>query len=105
SWCGGCSENTEAGIDAYLTAMTNLERDFPGVTFVYMTGHLDGSGESGNLHRRNEQIRDYCVDNGKVLFDFADLESYDPDGNYFLDKAADDGCNYEKVNGQAGNWA
>ena len=25
SWCGGCSDNTEAGINAYLTAMGNLE--------------------------------------------------------------------------------
>jgi hypothetical protein len=42
-----------------------------------------------------------------VLFDFADIESYDPDGNYFLDKYADDHCNYDSDgNGtRDANWA
>jgi len=80
--------------------MNQLETDYPGVTFVYMTGHLDGTGVAGNLHVRNNQIRDYCIANNKVLFDFADIESYDPDGNYYLDRGADDNCNYD-----GGNWA
>jgi hypothetical protein len=85
SWCGGVSENTAEGIDAYLNAMNQLEDDYPNVTFVYMTGHLDGSGPAGNLYARNNQIRDYCRGHGKVLFDFADIESYDPAGNYYPD--------------------
>ncbi len=100
SWCGGASDNTEEGINAYLNAMDQLERDYPNITFVYMTGHLNGTGVAGNLNVRNNQIRDYCVAHSKVLFDFADIESYDPDGNYFLDQGADDGCNYD-----GGNWA
>ena len=80
--------------------MNQLEIDYPDVLFVYMTGHLDGTGETGNLHIRNEQIRNYCISNDKVLFDFADIESHDPDGEYFLDRGADDACNYA-----AGNWA
>lgn len=44
SWCGGVSGNTVAGIDAYLGAMAALEADYPDLTFVYMTGHLDGGG-------------------------------------------------------------
>jgi hypothetical protein len=67
-----------------------------------MTGHLDGTGLSGNLNKRNEQIRDYCCQNNKILYDFADIESYDPDGNFYLDKGADDGCNYD---GGSRNWA
>ena len=51
-----------------------------------MTGHLDGTGPSGNLYARNDQIRDYCVANGKVLFDFADIESWDPGGVYYPDE-------------------
>lgn len=85
SWCGGVSDNTESGITAYLNAMNQLERDYPSVVFVYMTGHLDGSGPSGNLYARNNQIRDYCRANNKVLFDFADIESYDPAGGYYPD--------------------
>lgn len=44
SWCGGVSGNTEEGINTYLSAMNQLENDYPNVTFVYMTGHLDGAG-------------------------------------------------------------
>lgn len=107
SWCGGVSTNTEQGIKAYLDEMNKLESEFPSVQFVYMTGHLDGTGLNGTLHKNNEQIRKYCRDNNKILYDFADIESYDPDGNYYLDKGADDGCNYDS-NGDGqndSNWA
>jgi hypothetical protein len=63
--------------------MDQLERDFPNTVFVYMTGHLEGGGPNDNLNKRNQQIRDYCEANDKVLFDFADIESYDPDGQYY----------------------
>lgn len=105
SWCGGCSGNTAAGIEAYFKAMGELEHEFPTATFVYMTGHLDGSGEKGNLHQRNEQIRAYCKAHGKVLYDFADIESFDPDGRAFLAAGADDGCNYRTPAGGTANWA
>ena len=92
SWCGGASDNTEAGIDIYLDAMESLEQDYAAVVFVYMTGHLDGTGPEGNLYARNNQIRDYCTANGKVLFDFADIESYDPNGVWYPDGG--DGCEW-----------
>ncbi len=104
SWCGGCSDNNPEGVRAYLERMDRLERDYPGRIFIYMTGHLDGTGASGNLHKVNEQIREYCRSHGKVLFDFADIESHDPSGNSFLDLRADDGCNYVR-DGRRGNWA
>lgn len=99
SWCGQV-DGSVADINKYLNLMDELETEFPSITFVYMTGHLDGSGEDGNVNQRNEQIRTFCKENNKILFDFADIESYDPDGNYFLDKDADDQCNYD-----GGNWA
>jgi len=92
SWCGGCSDNSEAGINTYLDKMNELEEDYPDVVFIYMTGHLDGSGPEGNLYQRNNQIREYCANNGKILFDFADIESYDPDGNYYPDES--DACSW-----------
>jgi hypothetical protein len=87
--------------------MNGLENDYPGVVFVYMTGHLDGTGEEGNLNLRNEQIRSFCTDNGKCLYDFADIESYDPDGAYYLNLGADDACGYDSDgNGSRdSNWA
>jgi hypothetical protein len=90
SWCGGCSDNTEEGINAYLNEMTLLEGEYPSVRFIYMTGHLDGSGPSGNLYARNDQIRAYCSAMGKTLFDFADIESYDPNGVWYPDE--NDAC-------------
>ncbi len=107
SWCGQVSGASEQNINTYLDLMSGLEADYPDVTFVYMTGHLDGTGVTGNLHIRNEQIRNHCITYEKFLFDFADIESYDPDGNYYLDKNADDGCNYDSDgNGsRESNWA
>jgi len=92
SWCAGVSDNTEQGINTYLNAVNGLEQDYPNVTFIYMTGHLDGTGADGNLYERNNQIRAYCQANNKYLFDFADIESYDPDGNYYPD--ASDACDW-----------
>lgn len=92
SWCGGCSDNSAQGIRDYLAAMEQLEAEYPTIAFIYMTGHLDGSGSGGNLHARNEQIREYCAANEKILFDFADIESYDPAGNHYPD--ASDDCDW-----------
>lgn len=84
SWCGGVSDNTEAGIDTYLVKMSALEREYPDIKFVYMTGHLDGTGPAGNLFLRNNQIRRSCIYHGDLLFDFADIETYDPNGVAYL---------------------
>ena len=108
SWCGGVSDNSEGGIKKYLDAMAELEKDYPKVKFVYMTGHLDGSGNNGNLHRRNEQIRAYCRANNKFLYDFADIESYAPGGTTnYMSLMANDNCDYDSDgNGQTDrNWA
>lgn len=107
SWCGQVSGSSDADITTYLNLMSGLERDFPNVTFVYMTGHLDGTGTAGTLHRRNEQIRSFCREGNRVLFDFADIESYDPDGNEYLSLMANDECDYDS-NGDGtreSNWA
>ncbi len=92
SWCGGVSTNTPAGIATYLAKMSEFESAFPEVTFIYMTGHLDGTGTDGNLYAMNDLIRDCCLQNGKILFDFADIESYDPEGTYYPDES--DACEW-----------
>jgi hypothetical protein len=107
SWCGQVSSATQSDIDTYLSLMNGLERDYPKVSFVYMTGHLDGTGVTGNLHLRNEQIRAYVRTNKKILFDFADIESYNPDGVFFADKRANDNCDYDSDANSSldRNWA
>ncbi len=104
SWCGQV-DGSEAEIQTYLDLMDDLESDFPNVTFVYMTGHLDGSGEGGNVNQRNEQIRNYARSHGKVLFDFADIESYDPDGQTnYMALYANDNCDYQGGHNWAAEW-
>jgi hypothetical protein len=98
SWCGQVSTASEADINTYLNLMNDLEIDFPDVHFVYMTGHLDGTGLTGNLHLRNEQIRNYCRENKKILYDFAEIECYNPDGTYFGGRKPDDACAYDTNN-------
>lgn len=99
SWCYGAATTVE-NINLYLSLMEGLERDYPNVKFVYMTGHANGDGLTGTTHLRNKQIRDYCVAHDKILYDFYDIECYDPDGAYFGDKNVAADCSYT-----GGNWA
>jgi hypothetical protein len=82
AWCSGVARGTEATINVYLNKMEELETDYPNVTFVYETAHRDQWAPI-TTDTRNEQIRQYCLANDKILYDFADIESWDPDGNYF----------------------
>jgi len=103
SWCGQVSKSSEEEIGNYLELMQNLEKDFPSVKFVYMTGHLDGTGKDGNLNIRNNQIRKFCRENHKILFDFADIESYAPGtSENLMEEGATDYCEYGKKHR---NWA
>lgn len=86
SWCGQQSSNSTATVQTYLGNISQLESEYPEMRFVYMTGHTDGSNTPANpntLKYNNELVRQYARDNGKIVFDFADIESYDPDGNYY----------------------
>jgi hypothetical protein len=108
SWCGQASGLTEQDmIDNYLAPMAQLEADYPGIKFVYMTGHLDGSGTEENLNQRNNQIREHVRGSNRILFDFADIESYDPSGAEFLSRLANDECYYDSDNNGSRdrNWA
>jgi len=86
------------------TKITSGDRTVP-VRFVFMTGHVNGQGEEGRTNEINNYIRNHCMANDRILYDFADIESWDPDDNYFLDDYVDDACTY-LVNGErTGNWA
>ena len=103
SWCGGCSDNTTEGIQIYLNKMNELEQDYPNVQFVYMTGHTEIWADAVTKSS-NQQIRNYCKINNKILYDFADIEHYDPDGTFF--EFTDDNCDYyDSETNKLGNWA
>lgn len=105
SWGDQLTRYAADQVDRYLHRMAALEERFPEVTFVYMTAPLDGSGEGGNVHRRNQQIRRFCRDHNKILYDFADIERFDPDGTDYLTKGGDFGCYYRDGKGRVHNWA
>jgi hypothetical protein len=87
SWCGEMSE-PETPVQQYLDMMAQLESEYPDVRFVYMTGHTDGGDTA--LEQNNNQVRQYVQEHGKILYDFADIESYDPAGTYYPN--TDDSC-------------
>jgi len=83
SWCGEMSWLDTSVVQQYLDMMTQLEGEYPGVRFVYMTGHTDGTTGDSVLNRNNNMVRDYVLANNKILYDFADIESWLPDGTLY----------------------
>lgn len=99
SWCSIDGHDAQR----YVDNMEKLVAEYPEVTFVFMTGHAQGQGEDAtpdSVHYNNELIRQHCLDNDRWLFDFADIEAYDPDGEYYWDQALQDNLDYS-----GGNWA
>mgnify|MGYP001825793837 CR=1 FL=1 len=106
SWCGQVDDKYSAGTleSEYLRPMAELEDNYPHIDFIYMTGHVDIWDDADNK-AANRMIRDFCVANNRILYDFADIERYDPDGTYF--EYANDDCSYYNGPGgsRLGNWA
>lgn len=106
SWCGQMPGKYDSGTltNEYLLPMSMLETNYPGVVFVYMTGHVDIWADD-NQKAACKAIRDYCAANNKVLYDFSDIECYDPDGVFY--EYVHDSCDYytEPGSGVQGNWA
>ncbi len=92
SWCGQQSDNPTETVQLYLDTLDWLEGQFPAMRFIYMTGHTDGGGEI--LSRNNQMVRDYALANGKILFDFADIETYDPAGGGPYDNDGEGTCQW-----------
>ena len=63
----------------YRNTMEKLQGEYPDTTFVFWTIPLTRDGQPGT-DLFNEKVRSYCRENGKVLFDIADIEAYDPNG-------------------------
>jgi hypothetical protein len=90
SWCGEMSWLSMSEVQQYLDMMTQLEGEYPGVRFVYMTGHTDGVPGNSILNRNNNMVRDYVLANDKALYDFADIESWLPDNTLYPGTPSDD---------------
>jgi len=75
SWCCQLDSYSQSQAQVYLDNMAQLENEFPDINFVYMTGNAQSDGNQ-NRYARNEQIRAYCRQNNKWLFDFGDLDCW-----------------------------
>lgn len=77
AWCTQCDWYGEGEVNGYLEAITQLEDEYPAVTFIYFTGNAQATGYDGyNRFMRNNQIREYCIENNKILYDFGDIDSW-----------------------------
>jgi len=77
-----CYIDQHASFKYYLHSMTNLEAAFPETVLVYTTMPLMTNADADNFLRNafNERLREWTRQNGRVLFDIADIEAYDADG-------------------------
>ncbi len=102
SWCSINGHDAQL----YVDNMEILIAQFPSKQFVFMTGHAEGDGEdmtTNGVHFNNQLIRQHCAANNRILFDFADIEAYDPDGGYYWDLDMWDNLDYNP--GRVDNWA
>lgn len=105
----------------YLMSMDTLISQYgPGgsmdrnVLFVFTTAPHASDANSQAVFDSNQVIRQYCIDNNRILFDLNDIEAYDPDGTYFGDGDGSGNytgahhlgpdCSYDLSQGGRGNW-
>jgi len=120
AWC----QIYEQDIDKYLSDLEVLiaEYGFGGtanrknpVTFVFMTSHTWPWGDQSKwVYEANQKIKNHCELNDRWLYDFYDLECWDPDENYFGDGTPDGiytgehrlrwDCSYDSEDDGRGNW-
>jgi hypothetical protein len=77
-----CYIDQHASFKYYLHSMTNLEAAFPQTVIVYTTMPLMTDEDSDNFLRNalNERLREWTQQNGRVLFDIANIEAHDSNG-------------------------
>jgi len=98
SWCNPGSHDHQKYLDDY----EQLISDYPAITFVFMTGHPNGDGESetaNSAYQGYKLIRKHCEKNKRFLIDYWDIETHDMEGNYYPnanDNGVADGTEFYK---------
>ncbi|MEN8122622.1 MAG: hypothetical protein ABFS35_19935 [Bacteroidota bacterium] len=71
------------------TKIRNGDRSTP-VIFIFQTACGQRSIDRNEpVYINNQKIREHCLNYNRILYDFNDLECYDPDGNYYGDGMLD----------------
>ncbi len=76
---GGYFYDNPNQLDIY--DLERFQNQYPDKTFIYWTSSLSRSIGSVEAESFNNQMRHYARTNNKILFDVADIESHDPEGN------------------------
>ena len=64
--------------------MAQFETEYPGdALYLLHRAYRRHRSRAAPCGGHNEMVRQYVQQNGGVLFDFADIESYDPEGNFY----------------------
>ncbi|HQI04584.1 MAG TPA: hypothetical protein PL195_04925 [bacterium] len=82
SWCNPDGHNHQK----YIDDMEKLITDYPDITFVFMTGHPNGDGESetaNSAYQAHMLIRKHCEENNRFLIDYWDIETHGMEGTYY----------------------
>ncbi|MGW8179485.1 MAG: Ig-like domain-containing protein, partial [bacterium] len=92
--CGYFATENRSGCPSHLSdwhvgRIEELEAMHPDKAFIYWTTSLNRNSEPV-LTEFNDQMRDWALVNQKVLFDFADIESHNPDGSACVDGSDDE---------------
>jgi len=90
-WYNNSSNGVAELLDGYIGSMTNLEAAYPQTLFVYVTMPITTTNydfevdvEPEDEYWRcvfNNALRAWCTANNRVLFDIADVEAHDSNGN------------------------
>lgn len=91
-WYATSSNTVASLLNSYVNTMTNLEAAYPQTVFVYATMPLTTTNyqystiDTGafDIYWRNvfnDSLRAWCGANNRVLFDLADIEAHDTNGN------------------------
>jgi hypothetical protein len=86
----GWNQNLNVSEQYYINNMLALESQYPGKTFIWSTSALwgdpgtaceNGDTSCQNIASFNQQVRAYAKAHNKPLYDIADIESHDSNGN------------------------
>ena len=91
-WYATSSSAVTTLLNTYLTSMLSLETAYPQTVFVYATMPITTLSYSyGSLDTEplcdywrnvyNNSLRTWCIANNRVLYDIADIEAHDTNGN------------------------
>lgn len=90
-WYNNSTNGVAQLLNGYIGSMTNLEAAFPKTVFVYVTMPITTTNygfevdvEPADEYWRclfNNSLRAWCSANNRVLFDVADIEARDTNGN------------------------